>query len=211
MDPKLQHPAEEDQPAVSTGIADSPQETGEARTQGHEPRGFDWLLVGPQGLRVAWSILLFYLMYRLFRLILGTIFYSAGLIGDTSDNSASAVIVSELILLTSMLCAALVMAYVEGRRISSYNLAGPRRMWRFLAGIAAGFGGAFITRRSFAWGGWLGSGPVALTSLQTLRFGALWFVAFSSWARSRRASSAAMCFSRSRAASASGGRSLLRL
>ncbi len=84
----------------------------------HEHRGFEWVLVGPHGLRTSWSILLFASMYYLFRMILGTIFYSAGLVGDTNDATAPAVLVAELILLFSLLGATLVMAFVEGRSAS---------------------------------------------------------------------------------------------
>ena len=177
MDPKLQHPSDEERHATSSSIADSPYESGEKWPE-HEPHGFEWFLVGPHGLRVGWSILLFYLMYHLFRIIVGTIFYSAGLIGETSDDSASSVIIAELIPFISMVGAALVMAFVEGRRISSYNLAGPRRAWHFLSGTAAGFAVLSLLVGTLALRGWLSLGPSALSGAQALRFGALWAFAF---------------------------------
>jgi membrane protease YdiL (CAAX protease family) len=178
MEPKLQDPAEEVRPSASSPVNDSPHESSETRLPENERRGFDWFIIGPHGLRAGWSILLFVSMYYLFRMILGTIFYSVGLIGDTSDDSASSVLVAELVPFISLFCAALVMAFVEGRRVSSYNLAGPRRLSHFLWGSAAGFAALSLLVGTLAWSGWLGFGPAALSGAQALRFGILWGGAF---------------------------------
>jgi membrane protease YdiL (CAAX protease family) len=176
MEPELQRPAEEIKPAASWSTKDSLQDPLEPRR--HEQRGFEWILVGPHGLRTGWSILLFASMYYLFRMILGTIFYSAGLVGDTNDATAPAVLVAELILLFSLLGATLVMAFVEGRRVSSYNLAGPRPVRHFFAGTAAGFLALSLLVAALAWGGWLSFAPASLSGVQAIRFGALWCAAF---------------------------------
>ena len=176
MEPELQRPAAEDQPAAFRSAKDSPQ--GPEEPQAHELRGFEWVLVGPHGLRTGWSVLLFSSMYYLFRMILGTIFYSAGLVGDTNDATAPAVLVTELILLFSLLGATLVMALIEGRRVSSYNLGGPRPVRHFFSGTVAGFLALSLLVGALAWGRWLSFTPASLSPAQAVRFGALWCAAF---------------------------------
>jgi hypothetical protein len=178
MEPKLQRPIEKIQPAAIESTKDSPQGPGETETPLHERRGFDWVLIGPHGLRAGWSILLFACMYYLFRMILGTIFYSAGLVGDTNDATAPSVLVSELILLFALFGATLVMAFVEGRRVSSYNLAGPRPVLHFFSGTAAGFLALSLLVAALAFGGWLNFAPASLSAAQAIRFGALWCATF---------------------------------
>jgi len=178
MEPEFDRPVEEERPAASAPVQDSSQIPGGIRPHREQHRDFDWVLIGPHGLRAGWSILLFACIYRLFRIILGTIFYSAGLIGDTSDDSASSVLIAESIPFISMVGAAVIIAFVEGRRVSSFNLAGPHRMMRFLSGMAAGFAALSLLVGTLAWGGWLGFGPAALSGAQALRYGALWCAAF---------------------------------
>jgi len=49
-------------------------------------RDLDSVFIGPHGLRVGWSILLFAALYYLFREIIATFFYVAGLIHDTPPD-----------------------------------------------------------------------------------------------------------------------------
>jgi len=144
----------------------------------HEHTAFDRIFVGPNGLRAGWSILLFYAIFFLLRLVAGTVFYAAGLIGETMDNSAQFVLVAELVPFLSLLAAAAIMALLEGRRFSSYNLAGPRRARRFATGAVAGFSALSLQIAALAWGGWLHVAPGALTAAQTLRLAVLWGGAF---------------------------------
>src|ERR1700685_1721215 len=118
-------------------------------------RDLDSVFIGPHGLRVGWSILLFAALYYLFREIIATLFYVAGLIHDTPPDSAGAVSISEFVPFLALVSAALIMVLIEfrgaystidsnideniARRILTYNLAGPRRVPHFLSGLVAGF------------------------------------------------------------------------
>jgi len=129
-------------------------------------------------LRVGWSLLLFAGLYYLFREVVGTLFFAAGLIHDTPADSAGAVLIAELVPFLSLVAAALVMILIEDRRILSYNLAGPRRVRHFLFGMAAGFVALSSLIAGLAWGGWLHLAPSALPATATIRLGALWIAAF---------------------------------
>jgi membrane protease YdiL (CAAX protease family) len=176
MEPDLQRRVEE---MPHTGSQPEPApELGSLWHDGREHNAFDWVFIGPQGLRSGWSILLFYSMYYLFRIFLGTIFYTAGLVGETFDDSASSVFIVELIPFLSLLASAAVMALLEGRRIGSYNLSGPRGVLRFALGVVIGFLALSMLVGMLACGGWLQFDAASLSGAQILRFAALWGCAF---------------------------------
>jgi len=176
MEPQLQPAADEQRPASTEVAPRSPQPPPE------HGRDFDWVFVGPQGLRAGWSLLLFAGLYYLFREVVGTLFFAAGLIHDTPADSAGAVLVTELVPFLSLLAAALVMILIEDtsidRRIQRYNLAGPRRVRPFLSGMAAGFIALSSLVAGLAWGGWLRLAQPALPAAAAIRLGALWMAAF---------------------------------
>jgi membrane protease YdiL (CAAX protease family) len=70
------------------------------------------------------------------------------------------------------------MALLEGRRILSYNLAGPRGAFRFASGALAGFLALSLLVAMLAWGGWLRFDAAFMPVAQALRLGALWGCAF---------------------------------
>ncbi len=115
MEPEVQSRVEELPPA-GTHPEHAPVFGGNLH-EGREHNTFDQIFIGPQGLRAGWSILLFYSMYYLFRIVVGTIFYTAGLVGGTVDNSASSWLIVELVPFISLVASAAIMALLEGRRI----------------------------------------------------------------------------------------------
>jgi uncharacterized protein len=141
-------------------------------------RDLDWVFIGPHGLRTGWSVLLFAAMYYLFREVIGTLFYAAGLIHDEPIDSAPAILVAELVPFLSLVAAALIMTLIEDRRIESYNLAGPRRALHFLSGVAAGFAALSLLVAALAWGGWMHLGPASLSVPQAVGIGLVWAIAF---------------------------------
>ena len=87
MEPELRPAVEEEsQPAPTPGPAPHPSP--------RHDRDFDWVFIGPHGLRAGWSILLFAALYYLFREVIGTLFFAAGLVHDTPTDSAGAVLVA---------------------------------------------------------------------------------------------------------------------
>jgi hypothetical protein len=145
--------------------------------RGPQALGLEWVFLGPDGLRAGWSVLLAWWLFYLFRLVIGTIFVTANLIGDDGYAPAS-VLVQELIPLLAMLGAGTIVAVIEGRRILDFNLAGPRRTLHFVSGFAAGFLALSALIGALQLGGWLRFGPAALTGMQIFRFAALWGCAY---------------------------------
>jgi uncharacterized protein len=139
------------------------------------------ILLGPQGLRAGWSVLLFVILWGIFSGILGTIFIAMHLVdprakGMTATNS----LFNELMIVLAMLGAAAIVALVERRpgNIMAFNLTGPRRVRRFIEGLVAGFVSLSALIGALAWGGWLHFGPIALSGSQIFKYAALWGAAF---------------------------------
>ena len=175
MQPELQSAVEE----TAHADADAPRTRDPAPPPSpHEPRDFDWVFIGPHGLRAGWSILLFAALYYLFREVIGTLFFAAGLVSDTPIDSAAAVLVAELVPFFALIAAALIMVLIEDRGILSYNLAGTRRVRHFVSGLAAGFAALSLLVAALAWGGWLRFGAASQSVAQAAAIGALWAIAF---------------------------------
>ncbi len=136
------------------------------------------IFFGPDGLRSGWSILFAFSLYYLFRFVAGTILVTLGLVDENSGATAASAIFLELIPFLAMLGAGAIVARIENRSIFSYNLAGPRRLPRFLLGAVSGFIALSALIGALAMGGWLHFGPAALSGLSALRLAALWGCAF---------------------------------
>ena len=175
MEPELRPAVEEEsQPAPTPGPAPHPSP--------QHDRDFDWVFIGPHGLRAGWSILLFAALYYLFREVIGTLFFATGLVHDTPADSAAAVLVAELVPFFALIAAGLIMILIEDtsidRRIPSYNLVGPRRIRHFVSGLVAGFAALSLLVAALAWGGWLRFGAASQSAAQAAAIGALWAIAF---------------------------------
>ena len=140
--------------------------------------GLDRIFIGPQGLRAGWSILLFAAFFYIFREIVGTVFFAAGLIDKNRDDSAISLLIGELIPFLALVGAAWFMALLEGRRILSYHLAGKYRAVRFLVGAAAGFAALSLLVGALAWGGWLQLSSSTLSPTDAWRNAVLWGCVF---------------------------------
>lgn len=156
---------------------------GEDRPRGDSPsspprRDLDWLLHGDHGLRAGWSIAIFFVLYRLFLVIAGSVavgLYPALLRNEFAPGPTLA---GELVPFVSLLAAVAMVGLIEHRHILDYNLAGRRRGSNLLAGAAAGFAALSVLVAALACGGWLHFGRVALSAPAVLRYGALWTCAF---------------------------------
>jgi uncharacterized protein len=143
-----------------------------------EKRDVVWVFLGPHGLRAGWSVLLAYCLFRLLRLVVGTIFVTANLVDDEGRFSASTVAVLELIPFLAMLGTGWVMARLEQRRLADYNLRDARGARRFVLGVAAGFVTLSALVGALGLGGWLRFGAPALIGVEILRLAALWGCAY---------------------------------
>jgi len=185
MDPEIQPPAANPSPeaplnavAHDGAIAADPLALGpEAPTY----RGLRWAFIGSEGLRTGWSAVLFLVLTILFMAILGataTLVIKQILHIKTGNFTPATALIQEVILFLSLLGSVSLMALFEQRRILDYNLTGPRPLFHFASGLAAGFAGLSALVGGLAWGGWLHFGPVALTGAPILGFGAAWGIAF---------------------------------
>jgi uncharacterized protein len=179
-DPEI-HPAESE-PAITvaaleTSIAPEPIPVA---PEPWETRVLLRILLGPQGLRAGWSVLLFILLFLIFCGIVGAIFYGLKLVDANENFTAKTEIFNELNPFLGMLAAAAVVALIERRRgnLLAYNLTGPRRAGHFFQGLVAGFAALSVLIGALAWGGWLHFGPVALSGAQIFKYAALWGIAF---------------------------------
>jgi hypothetical protein len=132
-------------------------------------------------LRSGWSVLLFLLLSALFMFALGS---GASLIAKhilhhkPDGFSAVSALISEIISVLAILAAGSLVARFEHRHLLDYNLTGPRRLWNFGGGLAAGFVALSALVGAMTLGGWMHFGPVALSGSQILVYAGLWGAAF---------------------------------
>lgn len=143
-----------------------------------EKHDFSWALLGDQGLRAGWSAAIFVGLYYLLLPVLDTIavtvFPSLGLGGFSPYR----MLIGESVPFAAILCAALFVARMEGRRLLDYNLGGRARLLYFISGAGAGFVALSALIGALAAGGWIHFGGVALSRPQALKFGLVWGGAF---------------------------------
>ena len=177
MEPEDQPSMPETAPAVHT-LDEQHWPDSPPPSEPDEYRGLLWAFIGPGGLRAGWSVPLFAFLIILFSWLVESAFLRAHLVSRKTGFTAIAALFGELVPFLAMLGAAAIVARIERRRILDYNLIGPRRLPRFLAGLAAGFLALSALVGVLAWGHWLHIGPVALSGAEIVKFGVLWGCAF---------------------------------
>jgi uncharacterized protein len=149
-----------------------------APVENHD-RGLDGIFIGPQGLRAGWSVIVFFILLTFLSQGIGTVLYSAHLLGSSADDfSPRPVFFGEAGGLLALLIAIAIVGLFEGRRIPAYNLTGPRRPEHFFFGLASGFLALSALIGALVAGGWLHFGPVALSGTAIFRFGLIWACIF---------------------------------
>ena len=139
------------------------------------------ILLGPQGLRAGWSVLLFAILTGIFSALSGFVLVTVHLVDPKNQHfTASAALFNELTILLGIVGAAAIVSLIERRRgnLLAFNLMGPHRASYFIQGLAAGFAALSALIGALALGHWLTFGPVALSGAQIFKLGALWGVAF---------------------------------
>jgi membrane protease YdiL (CAAX protease family) len=182
MDPEIQPPAESPAPQADAapGVALAPEPLALGLVE-QEYHGLRWIFIGAQGLRAGWSAVTFLMLTVLFMLLLGnaaSLFIKQVLHIKLGGFTPATAMIQEAILFLSLLGSGALMALLEQRHILDYNLTGPRRLFHFAGGLAAGFAGLSALVGGLAWGGWLHFGPVALSGAQILSYAAVWSVVF---------------------------------
>ncbi len=146
-----------------------------------ETRILLWILLGPQGLRAGWSVLLFAIVTGLFMAATGFVFVKLHLIDPNNHHfTARDAFFGKLLSVLAIVGAAAIVALIERRRgnLLAFNLIGPHRVSYFIQGLVAGFAALSALIGALAWGHWLTFGPVALSGAQIFKLGALWGAAF---------------------------------
>jgi membrane protease YdiL (CAAX protease family) len=171
------------EPANDSAAAKTPSARGlevdsSSRERYSSPLPLTWAFMGPNGLRAGWLILFAGCLFYALRFLLGTIFYSAGLVDENSGQTAVSNIFLEFIPFLCMLGVGATVAAIEHRSLLSYNLAGPRRLAGFLLGAVSGFIALTALIGTLGLGGWLRFSPLSLSWLTALRFATLWGCAF---------------------------------
>jgi membrane protease YdiL (CAAX protease family) len=149
-----------------------------ASPENHEPRDLAWYFSGGQGLRAGWSVLIFYVLYRIFMLILGTVAIAIDPAITRFVFSPDIALIGELIPFVAILGAVAIVARIERRGILDYNLTGPRRAFHFFTGLLVGFAALSLLVGVLCWGGWLHFGATSLRGAGIIQSGVLWAMAF---------------------------------
>ncbi len=142
---------------------------------------FGWIFLGNNGLRAGWSVLLFVCLIYPFATIFGTIL--AAVVYDLlhlhfAFGSAASTILGEGAWVAALGAAALIVARLEHRRFTEFNLADSRLLRHLLSGALVGFLALSVLVGIMLAGGWMHVGPTSLDGARMVKFGALWGAAF---------------------------------
>ncbi|MGD0729943.1 MAG: CPBP family intramembrane glutamic endopeptidase [Terracidiphilus sp.] len=178
MEPEIRHhetaEAAEGLPHAETTLTPEPP----AAPEPWETRAVRRVFLGNRGLRTGWAAALFIVLFLILMGVVGFLFYQLHLVSQKSDFSAQAAFFSELMLFLALVGAGAAVALAERRSFWDYNLRGPNPTLHFVSGLVAGFVALSALIGVLAWGGWMRFGPIALTGMAILKFGALWGAAF---------------------------------
>jgi len=177
--PEIQPELPEAQPVPFSPESSLQPEAAPAAAQPWETRILLSILMGKQGLRAGWSVVLFFVLLTIVGGFVGFAFVQLHLIDQKTKFTATAALFGELIPFIGMVAAAAIVALIERRgSLLAFNLTGPRRSLHFIEGLVAGFAALSALIGALAWGHWITFGPVALSGAQVFKFAALWGLAF---------------------------------
>jgi hypothetical protein len=158
----------------------SPASIPPPEQQPPETRALLWILLGPNGLRAGWSVLLFFILFIIVSGFVSLVLFAAHLI-DPKNRQFTPYTTSmgEVLQLVGLVVAGVIVALIERRRgnLLAFNLLGPHRVRHFIEGLVAGFVAVSVLVGAMAWGGWLRFDPNALSGAQIFKFAALWGIA----------------------------------
>lgn len=178
-DPLDQDPPARERPTAETNqspLAHTLQSQSLAASQ--PPAGIGWVFLGPQGLRAGWSVLIFVVTYILASMATGTAILRLHLVNPKGPITPRSMFFNELILFVGLLVGLMAVALLERRRITDYNLTGPRRARYFFSGLVVGFVALSLLIGELAAGHWLYFGWPALTGPAIVKFAFFWGCVF---------------------------------
>lgn len=148
-----------------------------------EPHQLRWMFIGPQGLRAGWSVSIFLVLFISLSLLINWLLTVSHLVPDRSAAARGTItpigsVIGEGSGVLLMLFVAWIVAKIERRRVSDYNLRGPGRVSRFISGAVTGIVALSTLVACLVAGGWMHFQGMALSGAQILTYGAVWAVAF---------------------------------
>jgi membrane protease YdiL (CAAX protease family) len=146
-----------------------------------ETRFLKSILFGPHGLRVGWSVVLFFVLSLICMGVLGLIvglLLHGSMQGKPGEMSPLTSVIQEAVQFLGLFGAALICALIEKRRVLDYNLTGPTRVRHFFVGLVGGFAALSALVAVLHAGGWLQFGSATLSGATIWSYGALWGLAF---------------------------------
>jgi len=175
----------ENPPPPPAGMQTEEAAQAALRPEAREYLDLQGVFLGGDGLRAGWAVLFFFMLSGfpghagVFNYLVGTAFYLFHLISAGDDFSAASIFWGELSVVLPLAGAAVVLAFIEGRRnLLAYNLTGTRRAHHLFSGLAVGFTALSALVGVLALGGWLRIAPSALSGAEMVKEGALWAGAF---------------------------------
>jgi len=177
------------EPTIHPGRMEGPQ-TGDPGTASNErvpdhqealfkpEHDVRWALLGPQGLRAGWSVLLFVSLYYLLTPVLDTIAVTLDPALADAVFTPTRMLITEFIPFFNLVIVCAIMARIERRRLVDYNLTDGRHARHFFGGLAAGFAALSSLVGILGLGGWMHFGAAELNGAQALKFGSVWACAF---------------------------------
>ncbi len=145
------------------------------------PDDMNWVFFGSQGLRAGWSLVIFgfllFVLARVFSTFLSFLVFDVKNLTIVSGSPLNTIL-GEGEWVAALLAATLIIAALERRRVTDYNLAGPKRLSLFLGGLAAGFIAVSVLIGILSQGGWVRFGPLALSGMHIFKYALLWGLAF---------------------------------
>jgi uncharacterized protein len=145
------------------------------------PDDMNWVFFGSRGLRAGWSLVIFsfllFVLARFFGTFLSFLVFDVKKLTIVSGSPLNTIL-AEGQWVAALLAAMLIVAALERRRVTDYNLGGPKRFSLFLGGLVAGFIAVSVLIGILSQGGWVHFGPVALSGMRIFKYAFLWGLAF---------------------------------
>lgn len=142
------------------------------------PHDLYWALIGPNGIRVGWLVLLFYGLFRLFVYVFSGVAYALAPNLFGPEVSPISAVASELVYFFAMLGAGAILLTLAHHRPADYNLRDSRGLRHFVSGSIIGFLALTSLIGILAIGGWLHFGAASTRPSRIMIYGAVWAFAF---------------------------------
>jgi membrane protease YdiL (CAAX protease family) len=143
--------------------------------------GIRWVFIGPLGLRAGWSVAIFMVLFLGAANLIAYLLDLAHQIPHMRDMKVLTLrigLMQELPVVLGLVFAAWMVARIERRRLTDYNLQGPGRVSRFFIGAVTGLAALSLLVAGLVAGGWMHFEGVGLSGGAIFYYAAGWGVVF---------------------------------